>query len=129
MTNAEIAVPESLSSGSTARDLTREFYKAVLSAAEQTALEVAEEMDGLDRELATLRVKLRKIMKRRTSKEQLEREDSNIKLLIRAMDSLNRLLSTRYRISKKSQVDLAASIAGILNSARAELGYGEIDGT
>ena len=102
-----------------AANLQREFYRAVLDEAEQIAMQTAEQMEGLDREIEVLRVKLRKIVKG---------QNPNLKLMIRAMDMLNRLVSTRYRISKRSQKDLAASIAAVLQSARSELGLGEDNG-
>ena len=102
-----------------AANLQREFYGAVLDEAEQIAMQTAEQMEGLDREIEVLRVKLRKIVKG---------QNPNLKLMIRAMDMLNRLVSTRYRISKRSQKDLAASIAAVLQSARSELGLGEDNG-
>ena len=102
-----------------AANLQQEFYRAVLDEAEQIAMQTAEQMEGLDREIEVLRVKLRKIVKG---------QNPNLKLMIRAMDMLNRLVSTRYRISKRSQKDLAASIAAVLQSARSELGLGEDNG-
>jgi hypothetical protein len=107
-----------LSEGDTAR-LQREFYRDALDDAERIAFETAEEMEGLDREIQVLRVKLRKVVKAK---------NFNLKLMIRAMDMLNRLVSTRYRISKRSQKDLAANIAAVLQSARSELGLGEDSG-
>lgn len=139
MTNADLAdtteslpapvsaprLGEGLGEGSGVREesdaarLKREFYLAVLDEAEQIAMQTAAEMEGLDSEIEVLRVKLRKIVKGK---------NPNLKLMIRAMDMLNRLVSTRYRISKKSQHELAASLAAVLQSARSELGLGEDNG-
>ena len=124
MTNADIAnvgaSPTATDQeGGAAGNLQQEFYRAVLDEAEQIAMQTAEQMEGLDREIEVLRVKLRKIVKG---------QNPNLKLMIRAMDMLNRLVSTRYRISKRSQKDLAASIAAVLQSARSELGLGEGNG-
>jgi len=124
MTNADIANVRAILTATdqesgAAANLQREFYRAVLDEAEQIAMQTAEQMEGLDREIEVLRVKLRKIVKG---------QNPNLKLMIRAMDMLNRLVSTRYRISKRSQKDLAASIAAVLQSARSELGLGEGNG-
>ena len=124
MTNADIANVRAILTATdqesgAAANLQREFYRAVLDEAEQIAMQTAEQMEGLDREIEVLRVKLRKIVKG---------QNPNLKLMIRAMDMLNRLVSTRYRISKRSQKDLAASIAAVLQSARSELGLGEDNG-
>ena len=124
MTNADIANVRAILTATdqesgAAANLQQEFYRAVLDEAEQIAMQTAEQMEGLDREIEVLRVKLRKIVKG---------QNPNLKLMIRAMDMLNRLVSTRYRISKRSQKDLAASIAAVLQSARSELGLGEDNG-
>jgi len=124
MTNADIANVRAILTATdqesgAAANLQQEFYRAVLDEAEQIAMQTAEQMEGLDREIEVLRVKLRKIVKG---------QNPNLKLMIRAMDMLNRLVSTRYRISKRSQKDLAASIAAVLQSARSELGLGEGNG-
>jgi RNA processing factor Prp31 len=123
MTDADIAnagaILATAREGDALANLQREFYRAVLDEAEQIAMQTAEQMEGLDREIEVLRVKLRKIVKAK---------NPNLKLMIRGMDMLNRLVSTRYRISKRSQKDLAASIAAVLQSARSELGYGEDNG-
>jgi hypothetical protein len=118
--NAAAMLPAThpLSEGDIAR-LQREFYRDALDDAERVAFETAEQMEGLDREIEVLRVKLRKVVKAK---------NFNLKLMIRAMDMLNRLVSTRYRISKRSQRDLSASIAAVLQSARSELGLGEDSG-
>ena len=124
MTNADIANVRAILTATdqesgAAANLQQEFYRAVLDEAEQIAMQTAAEMEGLDSEIEVLRVKLRKIVKGK---------NPNLKLMIRAMDMLNRLVSTRYRISKRSQKDLAASIAAVLQSARSELGLGEDNG-
>ena len=124
MTNADIANVRAILTATdqesgAAANLQQEFYRAVLDEAEQIAMQTAEQMEGLDREIEVLRVKLRKIVKGK---------NPNLRLMIRAMDMLNRLVSTRYRISKRSQKDLAASIAAVLQSARSELGLGEDNG-
>ena len=45
--------------------LAREFYASVLDAAERIELEAASEVEGLDEEIALLRVKLRKALGKR----------------------------------------------------------------
>jgi hypothetical protein len=102
-----------------------DFYVAVFNAAERILLDVAQEIDGLDKEIAVLRMELRAIM---TPKKNNRRSARDIKLMLRAMDMLNRLVSTRYRISKKSQRDLAENMANVLQGVRSELGIGEDSG-
>ena len=127
MTNADIA-NASLTLPASKREkkdaaarLQREFYLAVLNKAEQIALQTAEQLDGLDEEIALLRTKLRTLA-------ELKRPRAvHYQLMTRGMDTLAHLMSVRYRISKKSHQDLASSLAAVLQSARSELGLGEDD--
>jgi hypothetical protein len=126
MTSADFAkaaaLPNAADEESEAERLQRDFYREVLNRAEQVMLPVADQIGGLDREISVLRVKLRQIMKRLKS-DQAKTDD--IKLMLRAMEMLNRLASTRYRLSKQSREDLADSVAALLQGARAQLGLGE----
>ena len=84
------------------------------------SLDAAMSIKGLDEEIGILRDTLRKIVKRKHGKE--------IELMLRGMAILARLVATRHRLSKKSQEDLAASMAGVLSGIRAQLGWDESDG-
>ena len=106
--------------------LKRAFYRAVLDKAEQEAFDVAEVIDGLDKEISTLRTKLRNYIK---TVNVTKTQNANFKYMLRGLDTLNRLASTRYRISKKSQKDLMSSMSAMLQGIRAELGIGEDNGT
>ena len=106
--------------------LKRAFYRAVLDKAEQEAFDVAEVIDGLDKEISTLRTKLRNYIK---TVNVTKTQNANFKYMLRGLDTLNRLASTRYRISKKSQKDLMSSMSAMLQGVRAELGIGEDNGT
>ncbi len=102
-----------------------EFYKDVLNRAEQIMLPIADQIGGLDRELSVLRVKLRQVMKRL---KHGQGKDADVKLMLRSMEMLNRLASTRYRLSKQSREDLADSLGDVLERARAQLGIGDRHG-
>jgi hypothetical protein len=65
------------------------FYRQALTKAERLALPEAEEIEGLDQEIALLRVKLR------------------TELLVRA-------LTTRYRLPRQSQKDISEAIRVVL---------------
>jgi len=99
----------------------RDFYMAVLDAADRILFPAALQIEDLDQEIALLRLKLRKLMK-------AKRKTFDPKLMVRSMDMLNRLVSTRYRISKGAQRDLAASLAAVLQGVRSELGLGDDHG-
>ena len=81
------------------------FYRQVLSEAERLALPEAEEIQGLDQEIALLRVKLRTA---------LEERPEDLKLMLKGIELLVRALSTRYRLPRQSQEDLSEAIRGVL---------------
>lgn len=91
----------------------RRFYAPVLQEAEQVALEHAQEVEGLDQEIALLRVKLLNAVKK---------DPDNLPTFLKAMELLVRAVSTRYRISRKAEADLYQSVVGVLE------GIGEILG-
>ena len=81
------------------------FYAQALSEAEQVLLPEAREIEGLDEEIALLRVKLASAM---------EEHPGDMPLMIRAIDLLVKAVATKYRLSKKSQENLAEAIDGVL---------------
>jgi len=83
----------------------RSFYAQALSEAERVLLPEAREIEGLDEEIALLRVKL-------TSA--LEEHPDNMPLTLRAVDLLVKAVAAKYRLSKKSQENLAEAIDGVL---------------
>jgi hypothetical protein len=124
MTDIELAgskplVPDQVLTEEDIERLKREFYRDAPTQAERVAREVAEHIDGLDHEIAVLRAMLR---------EFVNGAEPNYTLMLRSMELLAKLLSVRYRISKKSQHDLMSSMAAMLQSVRAELGIGEDSG-
>lgn len=89
----------------------RDFYAAVLQEAEQLALEEARDLEGLDEEIALLRVKLLSA---------LEQHPDNYTLLLRGVELLVRAVAARYRISGQGEEDLYQSTLGVLK------GLGEV---
>ena len=87
------------------RRTVKDFYAVALKEAEQAALENAREMEGLDEEIAVLRVKLQTAL--------AERPD-DYTLLLRGVDLMVRAVSARYRISGKGEDDLYQSVVGVL---------------
>jgi len=83
----------------------RGFYAQALSEAEQVLLPEARDIEGLDEEIALLRVKLSKA---------LEEQPNNMPLLLRAVDLLVKAVAAKYRLSKKSQENLAEAIDSVL---------------
>src|SRR4030042_2240032 len=67
------------------------FYSKVLNEAQQLDLELAGESEGLDDEIALLRVKIKAL---------LEKDPNNIQLIMQASSTLARLVRTRYNLEK-----------------------------
>jgi len=88
------------------------FYKQALSEAERVLIPEAMEIEGLDEEIALLRVKL--------STALAERPD-NMPLMMRGVELLVKAVAARYRLSNKSQDNLAEAIDGVLKEIGAAL--------
>jgi hypothetical protein len=90
--------------GSDARKA-RDFYTRALGEAEKNLLPQARELEGLDEEIALLRVKLIQV---------LREKPQDLELLLKGVGMLVRAVSTRYRLSKKGEEDLYQSVLGVL---------------
>lgn len=86
-------------------DVADNFYSDACNEAERLQLQKAGEIEGLDDEIAMLRVKLRTVVSKRKE---------NIPLMLRGIDLLVKAVSARYRLSKKAEEDLSDSLAGVL---------------
>ncbi len=85
--------------------LAEDFYGSALDAAEKIDLEAASDLEGLDREIALLRMKLR---------EAVSERPEDLQLMLRGMTTLVNAVSARYRLSKKAEEKLSESIAGVI---------------
>jgi hypothetical protein len=81
------------------------FYDEALTEAEQAALPLAREIDGLDEEIAVVRLRLRSA---------LEEHPEDLALMVKGVELLVKALSARYRLSKSEKADLSASIRGLV---------------
>ena len=91
------------------------FYAKVLDAAEQLDFELASGVNGIDDEIALLRVKIKSI---------LEKDPQNINLIMQATNTLAGLINTRYRISKEQRKGLKEAIGNVLRDVALPLGIG-----
>lgn len=82
-----------------------DFYASALSRAERTRLPKARAAEGLDEEIALLRVRLHSVA--REHPEQLE-------LLLKGVNSLVRAVALKYKLSDKPAEDLSKNIAAVL---------------
>ncbi|MBI4267270.1 MAG: hypothetical protein HY662_00615 [Chloroflexi bacterium] len=91
------------------------FYSRVLDEAERLDFDLATGVDGLDEEIALLRVKIKSL---------LERDPENVKLVMQATNTLARLLRTRYNISREDKKGLKEAIGNVLKDVAIPLGIG-----
>jgi len=93
----------------------RGFYSRALDEAEKVELEEASQVEGLDEEIALLRVKL---------KELVENQPDRIDLHFEAANTIARLVRTRYQISKEQKKSLKEAVAKVLTEVALPLGMG-----
>jgi hypothetical protein len=85
--------------------LAQDFYGSALDAAERVGLEAASDIEGLDREIALLRLKLREVLSKRPE---------DLQVMLRGIELLVKAVSARYRLSKEAEEHLAESIDGVV---------------
>ena len=93
------------------------FYSKVLDEAERLDFELASGVEGIDDEIALLRVKIKSI---------LAHDPENIKLIMQATDTLAKLVRTRYRITKEQKKGLKEAIGNVLRDIAVPLGIAAI---
>jgi len=93
------------------------FYPKVLEEAEQLDFELASGVEGIDDEIALLRVKIKSI---------LEDEPENIRLIMQMTNALERLVRTRYNITREQKKGLKEAIGNVLRDVALPLGISVI---
>jgi uncharacterized protein YjcR len=89
------------------------FYSRVLDEVEQLDFEQATGVEGIDDEIALLRVKIKNLLKN---------DPGNIRLIMQATNTLARLVRIRYNISKKDKKGLKEAITNVLRDVALPLG-------
>ena len=92
--------------------LAQDFYGSALDAAERIELEAASDIEGLDKEIALLRVKLRGLVSERPEE---------LQLMLRGIELLVKAVSARYRLSKDAEEDLADSLGNVIRGVGGQL--------
>lgn len=82
----------------------RNFYQQALSEAERLELPEAETVEGLDQEIAVLRVRL---------KRALQEHPEDLPLVAKGLDLLVKAVTARYRLSPKSSRELADQLDAV----------------
>lgn len=93
------------------------FYSMVLDEEEQLDFEQATLVEGLDDEIAMLRVRIKSV---------LRHDPDNMKLIAQATNALARLVSTKYNIRKDDKNGLREAINNVLKDVALPLGIGFI---
>ena len=93
----------------------RGFYRHALDEAEKIEFEEASQIEGIDEEIALLRVKLRELV---------ENQPDRIDLHFAAANTIARLVKTRYQISKEQKKSLKEAITKVLTEVAVPLGIG-----
>lgn len=91
------------------------FYQKALDEAERLDFELASGVNGIDDEIALLRVKIKSI---------LGDDPKNLKLIVDATNALERLVRTKYKISKEQRKGLKEAIGNVLRDVALPLGIG-----
>jgi len=89
------------------------FYSRALTEAEMVELDEAAYVEGLDQEIALLRVKLRELA---------ENHPDRIDLHLEAANTIARLVRTRYQITGEQKRSLKDAIAKVLTEVAVPLG-------
>lgn len=89
------------------------FYSRRLTETEKLDLEDAEKIEGLDDEIAILRVKLGSL---------LENQPERVDLQLKAISIISRLVKTRHSITPEDQKRLKNAIGNVLRDVAIPLG-------
>ena len=93
----------------------RGFYSRALDEAEKLELEEASRVEGIDDEIALLRIKLREL---------LEEQPERIDLHFEAANIIARLVKTRYQITREQKRSLKEAIQKVLTESAVPVGVG-----
>lgn len=94
----------------------RGFYDTVVE--NEALLEKARQMEGLDEEIAVLRLYLRTA---------IDEQPENASLILKTMGLLVRAIAAKYRTSEKAKEQLSEAIAAVLEEIGVVLGVGSQD--
>ncbi len=99
-----------------ARQKPKGFYSQVLTEAERVRLPSARSVEGLDEEIALLRVKLM---------TELEQHPENLDMLLKGITLLIRAVAIKYKLSPQTEENLYQKVMGVLKELGGVLMPGE----
>ncbi len=91
------------------------FYSKVLDEQERRDFQHAVEVDGIDEEIALMRVKIKSLV---------QRDPDNLRLIVAAVNSLARLVMTKYNIRKEDKQGIKEAIGNVLRDIALPVGIG-----
>ncbi len=89
----------------------RSFYASVLDEAERQELKAAANVDGIDDEIALIRVRIKDLAR-----------SEDIEDLTRCLSVLARLVTTRYNVSKNDKKGIKEAMTNVLRDIALPLG-------
>jgi hypothetical protein len=104
-----------------ARPTPRGFYVEAMSAAEHLALAEAMQVDGLDQEIALLRLRLRSVAK--------SREDKDLPLMFKGIELLAKVVATRYGLGKTGREEIQEALVSAFTDLKTAMSGGDEGGT
>jgi hypothetical protein len=96
------------------------FYEGALDGAEAEDFAAAKRVEGIDEEIALLRVRI---------KEAWKSEGQDFELMLRSIRVLSHLVGARYRLPSGSLEQLGAAIRTALLSAGLDTSWIDLDGS
>lgn len=91
------------------------FYSHVLSESEQADYELATRVEGIDEEIALLRVKIKTLV---------QTDPENVRLIMQSINALTKLISTKFNLRKDDKQGLKEAIGNVLKDIALPLGIG-----
>ena len=89
------------------------LYSQALDEADGLDFELAQDVEGIDDEIALLRMKIKSL---------LETDPENVRLIMQATNALARLIEARYKISTDQKKALKHAIGSVLKDLAIPLG-------
>jgi len=91
------------------------FYSPVLTDMERLDFELATEVEGLDDEIALFPVKIKSLV---------QHDPDNIRLIMYALNHLERLVRTKYNLGKDDKKGIKEAVANVLRNIALPVGIG-----
>lgn len=94
--------------------VTHSFYTRMLGEAEKRDFLKAAGIEGVDEEITLIRLEIKKAM--------AGGDDTNLKTLVKATNALERLIRTKYQITKSQRKGLKEAIGNVIKDIAIPLG-------